>query len=54
MMRHVYKQVGTKFDSDAQFKAIGGYLILRGINLSLIFPNQFGICEKIAKMHKKN
>ena len=53
MMRHVYKQVGTKFDSDAQFKAIGGYLILRGINLSLILPNQFGICEKISENAQK-
>ena len=43
MMRHVYKQVGTKFDSDAQLKAIGGFLILRSINPSLSIPKKFGV-----------
>jgi len=46
MLTHIHKQVGTKFDLDCQFKAIGGFLILRAINPSLLAPFSYGITSE--------
>jgi hypothetical protein len=49
MLAHVYKQVGTKFDLEAQYKSIGGFLILRALNPALIGPRAFGIATEDPK-----
>lgn len=53
MLGHVYKQVGTKFDLEAQYKAIGGFLVLRAINPSLLNPFTFGIASEEPKPSAK-
>ena len=49
MMRHVYKQVGTKFDVDSQFKSIGGFLILRALNPALCNPVPYAMTTEPPK-----
>ena len=54
MLRHIYKQVGTKFDIDAQFKSVGGFLILRQLNPALINPVHYAMTtEPPSKSVKK-
>ena len=49
MLKHIYKSVGTKFDSDEQFKSIGAFLILRAINPSLVSPAVYALTNEPPK-----
>jgi hypothetical protein len=46
MLKHIYRQVGTKFDQNSQYKAIGSFLILRGINPALVTPSYYGLVSE--------
>jgi neurofibromin 1 len=45
LMRHIDSEVGAKYDAQAQFRSMGGFLFLRMLCPALMAPQVYGLLD---------